>query len=138
MVPSILAEPERRKGELIHLQKEVPPKHHRFIVTLATMTVIDGLRYGVNSTGTFQGYSSGLVSLGQGSILGVPNVFILAVVVACYQMAQMFGWRSPIGDLAVSGALVAALVAVFAFVLVSTRRRDEARLPDETAGQPLQ
>ena len=53
-----------------------------FIVTLATMTVIDGLRYGVNGTGTFQNYSSGLVTLGQGSILGVPNVFILALVVA--------------------------------------------------------
>jgi ribose transport system permease protein len=53
-----------------------------FIVTLATMTVIDGLRYGVNGTGTFQNYSSGLVSLGQGAILGVPNVFILALLVA--------------------------------------------------------
>jgi ribose transport system permease protein len=53
-----------------------------FIVTLATMTVIDGLRYGVNGTGTFQNYSPGLVSLGQGSLLGVPNVFILAIGVA--------------------------------------------------------
>jgi ribose transport system permease protein len=53
-----------------------------FIVTLATMTVIDGLRYGVNGTGTFQNYSSGLVKLGQGSLVGVPNVFILAVLVA--------------------------------------------------------
>jgi ribose transport system permease protein len=53
-----------------------------FIVTLATMTVIDGLRYGVNGTGTFQNYSSGLVSLGQASLVGVPSVFILALVVA--------------------------------------------------------
>ncbi|MDQ1732539.1 MAG: ribose transport system permease protein [Pseudonocardiales bacterium] len=53
-----------------------------FIVTLATMTVIDGLRYGVNGTGTFQNYSSGLVKLGQGSLVDVPNVFILAVLVA--------------------------------------------------------
>jgi nickel/cobalt transporter (NiCoT) family protein len=68
----------------------------------------------------------------------IASVTILAVVVAGYEMAQMFGWRSPVGDLAVSGALVAALVTVFAFVLLSTRRRDEARLPDEPAGQPLQ
>jgi len=53
-----------------------------FIVTLATMTIIDGLRYGVHGTATYQGYSPGLVSLGQGSVLGVPNVFILAVIVA--------------------------------------------------------
>jgi membrane protein implicated in regulation of membrane protease activity len=65
----------------------------------------------------------------------IASVTILAVVVAAYEMAQVFGWRSPIGDLAVSGALVAALVAVFAFVLVRTRRRDEARLPDDQAGE---
>jgi ribose transport system permease protein len=53
-----------------------------FIVTLATMTVVDGLRYGVNGTGTFQGYSRRLVSLGQGSVLGLPDVFLLALVVA--------------------------------------------------------
>ena len=53
-----------------------------FIVTLATMTIIDGLRYGVHGTATYQGYSPGLVSLGQGSILGVPSVFVLAVLVA--------------------------------------------------------
>lgn len=53
-----------------------------FIVTLATMTIIDGLRYGVHGTATYQGYSPGLVSLGQGSILGVPSVFVLAVIVA--------------------------------------------------------
>ncbi|HJP73534.1 MAG TPA: ABC transporter permease [Pseudonocardiaceae bacterium] len=53
-----------------------------FIVTLATMTIIDGLRYGVHGTATYQGYSKGLVSLGQGSILGVPGVFLVAVLVA--------------------------------------------------------
>ncbi|MGH3745538.1 MAG: ABC transporter permease, partial [Mycobacteriales bacterium] len=53
-----------------------------FIVTLATMTIIDGLRYGVNGTSTFQGYSPGLVRLGQGSTLGVPNAFLAALVVA--------------------------------------------------------
>ena len=53
-----------------------------FIVTLATMTIIDGLRYGVHGTATYQGYSKGLLSLGQGSILGIPGVFLLAVLVA--------------------------------------------------------
>ena len=53
-----------------------------FIVTLATMTVIDGLRYGVHGTATYQGYSPGLVRLGQSSVLGVPTVFAFAVLVA--------------------------------------------------------
>jgi ribose transport system permease protein len=53
-----------------------------FIVTLGTMTIIDGLRYGVHGTATYQGYSKGLVSIGQGSILGIPTVFLLAVLVA--------------------------------------------------------
>lgn len=66
-----------------------------FIVTLATMTVIDGLRYGVNGTGTFQGYSSSLVHLGQGSVLGVPNVFLLAVLVGV--VVAVFFRRSVLG-----------------------------------------
>jgi ribose transport system permease protein len=53
-----------------------------FVVTLATMTIIDGLRYGVHGTSTFQDYSPGLVRLGQGSVLGVPTVFLVAVAVA--------------------------------------------------------
>ncbi|QUQ71670.1 ABC transporter permease [Kutzneria sp. CA-103260] len=53
-----------------------------FIVTLATMTIIDGLRYGVHGTATYQGYSPGLVRLGQASVLGVPTVFLFAVLVA--------------------------------------------------------
>jgi len=53
-----------------------------FIVTLATMTIIDGLRYGVHGTATYQGYSHDLVSLGQDSLLGVPVVFLVAVAVA--------------------------------------------------------
>ncbi|HZC70142.1 MAG TPA: ABC transporter permease [Jatrophihabitans sp.] len=61
-----------------------------FIVTLATMTVVDGLRYGVNGTGTFQGYSRRLVSLGQGSVLGLPDVFLVALAVAA-AVAVFFG-----------------------------------------------
>lgn len=53
-----------------------------FIVTLATMTIIDGLRYGIHGTATYQGYSPGLVSLGQRSLLGIPTVFLAAVLVA--------------------------------------------------------
>ncbi|MBM9506353.1 ABC transporter permease [Actinacidiphila acididurans] len=53
-----------------------------FVVTLATMTIIDGLRYGVHGTATYQGYSHRLVSLGQGSVLGVPTVFLAAVAIA--------------------------------------------------------
>lgn len=53
-----------------------------FIVTLATMTVIDGVRYGINGTATFQGYSDGLVRLGRESVLGAPVVFLVALVVA--------------------------------------------------------
>ncbi|HEY2700809.1 MAG TPA: ABC transporter permease [Pseudonocardiaceae bacterium] len=66
-----------------------------FIVTLATMTVIDGLRYGVHGTATYQGYSPGLVSLGQGSILGIPGVFILAVLVAV--LVALFFRRAALG-----------------------------------------
>jgi len=53
-----------------------------FIVTLATMTILDGLRYGIHGPDTFQGYSPGLVRLGRASILGVPVVFLAAAVVA--------------------------------------------------------
>lgn len=53
-----------------------------FIVTLATSSIIDGLRYGVHGTSTYQGYSPGLVRLGQGSTLGVPNAFLTAAIVA--------------------------------------------------------
>jgi ribose transport system permease protein len=53
-----------------------------FIVTLATMTIIDGLRYRVHGPDTFQDYSPALQRFGRGSVLGLPNVFIVAVVVA--------------------------------------------------------
>jgi ribose transport system permease protein len=53
-----------------------------FIVTLATMTILDGLRYGVHGPDTFQGYSPGLVGLGRASLLGLPVIFLVAVVVA--------------------------------------------------------
>ncbi len=53
-----------------------------FIVTLATMTIIDGLRYGIHGPDTYQNYSPALVRLGRESILGLPVVFLVAVAVA--------------------------------------------------------
>jgi ribose transport system permease protein len=53
-----------------------------FIVTLATASIIAGLRFRVNGTGTYEGYSPGLVRLGRASVLGLPVVFLIAVVVA--------------------------------------------------------
>lgn len=50
-----------------------------FIVTLATMTIISGFRYGVHGTSTYQGYAPDLVSLGRSSILGLPTVFFAAL-----------------------------------------------------------
>ena len=58
-----------------------------FIVTLATMTIIQGLRYGVNGPDTFQGYSAGLRAFGRASVLGLPVVFLVALVVA-----GLVGW----------------------------------------------
>ncbi|MGB3764317.1 MAG: ABC transporter permease [Ornithinimicrobium sp.] len=53
-----------------------------FIVTLATMSVVAGLRFGINGTGTYQRYSPGLVSLGRADLLGLPVVFLAAVATA--------------------------------------------------------
>ena len=53
-----------------------------FIVTLATMTIIQGLRYGVHGPDTFQGYSPGLRRFGSASVLGLPVVFLVALLVA--------------------------------------------------------
>ncbi|MFC7585049.1 ABC transporter permease [Nonomuraea antimicrobica] len=61
-----------------------------FIVTLATMTIIEGLRYGINGPDTFQGYSQGLRDLGAASLLGLPVVLVFALVVAAL-VALFFG-----------------------------------------------
>jgi nickel/cobalt transporter (NiCoT) family protein len=60
----------------------------------------------------------------------IGSVTALAVAVALYEAAQVLGWRSPVSDLAVSAVLVVALVAVFAFVFVSTRRPSAVVLAD--------
>jgi high-affinity nickel-transport protein len=52
----------------------------------------------------------------------ILSVTVLAVVVALYEIAQVFGWRSPVSDLSVSALLVAALVGVFVYIFIGTRR----------------
>jgi high-affinity nickel-transport protein len=55
-------------------------------------------------------------------------VTVLAFVVGGYELAQVLGWRSPLPDLAVSGLLVASLLAVFAWTFrlaASTAPQDE-------------
>ena len=54
------------------------------------------------------------------------SVTIMALAVAAYELAQVLGWRSPVPDIWVSGALVASLLAVFAYVFVRTRKTDGA------------
>jgi ribose transport system permease protein len=53
-----------------------------FIVTLATMTIIDGLRYRVHGPATYQGYSPTLQRLARVSVLGLPTVFLVALLAA--------------------------------------------------------
>jgi high-affinity nickel-transport protein len=52
----------------------------------------------------------------------IGSVTVLAVVVALYELAQVLGWRSPVADLTLSGGLVTALLVVFVYVFVRTRR----------------
>ncbi|MBV8368789.1 MAG: hypothetical protein JO036_07610, partial [Candidatus Eremiobacteraeota bacterium] len=67
----------------------------------------------------------------------ILSVTGLAVAVALYETAQVLGWRSPVSDLTVSALLVAALVAVFLFVFLGTRRprRVDSFIP-ATAAEP--
>ncbi len=73
----------------------VSTRINAFIVTLATMTIIDGLRYGINGPGTFQDYSPWLQQLGQASLAGLPVVFLVAVAVAA--LVWLFFARVPAG-----------------------------------------
>jgi high-affinity nickel-transport protein len=61
----------------------------------------------------------------------IASVTILAVVVALYELAQVLGWKSPVGDLVVSAGLVTALLCVFTFLFVQTRRSHAAGVPAE-------
>ena len=60
------------------------------------------------------------------------SVTIVALAVAAYELAQVLGWQSPVPDLYVSYAIVAALLVVFAYVFATTKR--SRTLPSSTPG----
>ncbi len=51
------------------------------------------------------------------------SVTLVALAVAAYELAQLLGWQSPVPDIYVSLAIVASLLAVFAYVFAATRAR---------------
>lgn len=53
--------------------------------------------------------------------LWIWSVTLFAIGVAAYEFAQLLGWKSPIPDIAVSGVLVGALLAVFSWIFLSMR-----------------
>jgi hypothetical protein len=60
----------------------------------------------------------------------------LALVVGCYELAQVLGWQSPMPDIAVSGLLVASLLAVFAwtfFAVHADGERESALSPADAS-----
>jgi high-affinity nickel-transport protein len=57
------------------------------------------------------------------------SVTMMALAVAAYELAQLLGWRAPFDDAWVSGALVAALIAVFGYVFLRTRRAPATPAP---------
>lgn len=68
-----------------------------------------------------------LVSYRSGRLPQVMRVWIwsvtlLAIAIAAYELAQLFGWHPPVTDLAVSGILVATLLGVFLWIFLSTRQ----------------
>jgi len=65
----------------------------------------------------------------------IVSVTIFALAVAVYEVLQVCGWQSPFSDLQVSASLVAALIAVFAYVFHQTRgqRNSLSDKPPEAA-----
>lgn len=53
------------------------------------------------------------------------SVTLVALAVAAYELAQVLGWQSPVPDLYISAAIVAALLIVFAYVFARTRRQPQ-------------
>jgi high-affinity nickel-transport protein len=51
----------------------------------------------------------------------IVAVTALALIVAADELAQLLGWRPPLGDLALSGVLVGSLGLVFLYVYLRTR-----------------
>ena len=56
----------------------------------------------------------------------IVSVTIVALAVAAYELAQVLGWQSPVPDIYISGAIVASLLAVFAYVFAQTRPKRTA------------
>lgn len=54
------------------------------------------------------------------------SVTVFAIGVAAYECAQLLGWKSPAPDIAVSGMLVGALLAVFTWIFLSVRSGERA------------
>ena len=66
----------------------------------------------------------------------ILSVTVLALVVAAYELAQMLGWKPPFPDIALSIAICVMLGAVFAYVLVGTRRHPtDAAAPAVPTGE---
>ncbi len=79
-----------------------------FIVTLAALSVVRGVAYIITNTQTLFGFNNDFLSLGSGSLLGVPFlVWILVVVIALAFLVQRY---TPFGRhvLAIGGNRVAA------------------------------
>ncbi|MDQ6766797.1 MAG: hypothetical protein M3Z41_03215 [Candidatus Eremiobacteraeota bacterium] len=57
------------------------------------------------------------IELACASRVWITAVTVLALLVGSYELAQAFGWQSPIRDLTLSAVLVAALLLVFAWTL---------------------
>ena len=54
------------------------------------------------------------------------SVTLFAVAVAAYELAQLLGWKPPLANLSASGVLVGSLLAVFAWIYLSTRTTKSA------------
>ena len=59
----------------------------------------------------------------------IVSVTVVALLVAGYELAQVLGWQSPVPDIGVSVAIVAALLAVFGYVFAQTRRVPSTAAP---------
>lgn len=57
------------------------------------------------------------LQLGRVTRVWILAVTVLALVVGCYELAQLLGWQSPIPDLLVSAILVGSLLAIFGWTL---------------------
>lgn len=78
---------------------------------------------------------------GRADVRAVTRVWIWAVTlvalaIAGYELAQVLGWQSPVPDIDVSMAIVASLLAVFAYVYVKTRQPVAERPPVQPEALP--